>query len=209
LDLSEFDSNAVSKTDAQNLDIQERENSARICVVARLAPVKGLDILLEAFAQVHVAFPDVQLWVVGSGPLRRALEEQVEKSGLGSAVVFLGERRDVSAVLAHCHLAVLSSHAEGLPNAILEYMAACLPVVVTNVGGNAELVVDGETGLIVPPNDPQSLAKALLYFLRNPENASRMGETGRKRVEAYFTVERMVTETENLYLSLLQGKYVP
>lgn len=202
IDLDAFDLSSQRSLDTLWIP----ENDVRICIVARQVPVKRLDVLLEAFALVCVTAPDVQLWLVGDGPLRPILEEHVRKLALTRKVFFWGEQSDVASILAQCQIGVLSSSMEGLSNAIIEYMAARLPVVATRVGGNPEVIIPFETGLIVPPQAPQALADALIYLLHHPDTAHRMGLAGRKRVETHFTVERMVGATEDLYLELLQEK---
>lgn len=200
--LPEFD---VMKKKSVNLPIGAQANNANICCVARLVPVKGLDQLLEAFVIVDDSLPDANLWIIGGGPLRSALERNVARLGLYGNIVFWGTRADVPAILGRCDIGVISSHAEGMCNAILEYMSAGLPVVATSVGGNPELVIHGETGLLVPPRNPTALAEALIFLMLNPEAANRMGESGRKRVEEKFTIERMVRDTEETYFELLPG----
>jgi glycosyltransferase involved in cell wall biosynthesis len=120
---------------------------------------------------------------------------------LGNGVTFLGETRDVPAVLARAQLFVLSSVSEGMSLTLLEAMATGLAVVATNVGGNPEVVVDGETGLLVPPRDPAALAAALLRLRREPGERARLGRAGRERVERHFDVRRMVASYEDLYLT--------
>jgi glycosyltransferase involved in cell wall biosynthesis len=115
-------------------------------------------------------------------------------------VQFLGQTADVAATLAGASMLVLSSITEGLSLALLEAMASGLPVVATKVGGNAEVAVDGETGLLVPPRSPNELAAAMLTIFRQPELARRMGMAGRKRVEDKFDSRRMVAQYESLYL---------
>jgi glycosyltransferase involved in cell wall biosynthesis len=175
-----------------------------ICVVSNLRPPKCLDKLLEAFAIVLRSTPETRLWIVGDGPLRASLEDLAKRLGLENHVVFWGTRSDVPALLRHATIGVNSSRNEGLANAIIEYMAARLPVVATTVGGTPELVIHDETGLLVPPNDPHALAEALLSLLRSPETARRLGAAGRRRIEEHFTVERMVEETEAVYEALVR-----
>jgi glycosyltransferase involved in cell wall biosynthesis len=175
-----------------------------VCVVSNLRPPKSLENLIEAFAEVLLSFPKTELWIVGDGPMRKKLEDLVKDLGLTERIVFWGTRPDVPALLKQVTIGVNSSRNEGLPNAIIEYMAASLPVVATSVGGTPELVVHNETGLLVPPNDPRALKESLLFLLQNPETARRMGTSGRRRVEEHFTVERMVEETEAVYEALLQ-----
>lgn len=174
-----------------------------ICAVARLDAVKSLDVLIRAYAQVQPEFPDTQLWLVGDGPKRGDLEILAGNLQIHDKVIFWGLRSDVPAILNHATMGVLSSKVEGLPNAIIEYMAAGLPVVATDVGGNPELVIQGETGLLVPSGDSMALSEAILYLLRNHEVACQLGEAGRNRVQENLTVERMVRETEMLYQELL------
>ena len=174
-----------------------------ICAVATLRPVKCLETLLKAHFIVLSQIPQAQLWLIGDGPVRGELELLARDLGINPNTTFWGMRSDVPAILNQAAIGVLSSRVEGLSNAIIEYMAARLPVVATSVGGNPELVLHGETGLLVPPNDPQALADAIVYILRNPEVARQFGEAGRRRVEEHFTVERMVCETESVYEELL------
>jgi glycosyltransferase involved in cell wall biosynthesis len=141
---------------------------------------------------------------VGDGPLRNSLEQLAQALGVSDHVAFLGTRSDVPALLQQVTIGVNSSQNEGFPNAIIEYMAANLPVVATNVGGVPELVIDGETGTLVPSDNPSALADALLYLLRTPVVARRMGAAGRRRVEEHFTAQRMVRETEAVYEALLK-----
>ena len=112
-------------------------------------------------------------------------------------------RQDVPAILKYATMGVLSSRIEGLPNAIIEYMAAGLPVVATAVGGTSELVLHGETGLLVSPNNPGGLAEAILHLLEHPDQARQYGVAGRRRVEQSFSLDRMIAETEDAYASLL------
>jgi len=174
-----------------------------VCAVARLDNVKALDVLIQAFAPVHRAFPDTQLWLVGAGPKRAELEILVRTLDLCEQVIFWGIRSDVAAILDHVTIGALSSKVEGLSNAIIEYMAAGLPVVATKVGGNSELVIEGETGRLVPSGDAAALSEAILELLRDPQVAREFGQAGRRRVEQNLTVDQMVAKTEILYQELL------
>lgn len=172
--------------------------------VARLVPQKGLSYLIEAAA----LFPPEE-WpffvVVGDGPLRAELQELADKSGVGSRFVFTGVRHDVPLILGALDLLVLPSVTEGLGLVLLEAMAASLPVVATAVGGVPEVVLDGETGLLVSPGDPAALARAIADLLRVPERARQLGAAGRERVARLFTVERMVGQISALYQEALAG----
>ncbi|HEY1271824.1 MAG TPA: glycosyltransferase, partial [Terriglobales bacterium] len=139
----------------------------------------------------------------GDGACRKDYETQVANLGLERNVLFLGRRTDVPDILTSSDIAVLPSQAEGLPNAVLEYLAAGLPTIASNVGGNAEIIRDGETGLLVPPDNPTVLAQSLLKLLRGPELASRIGAAGQQRVRNDFSFERMIEEVDKLYNALL------
>jgi glycosyltransferase involved in cell wall biosynthesis len=177
-----------------------------ICVIARLWPVKGLDFLLVAFALLVASVNNVQLWFVGDGPERENLKFRSEQLGIASNVVFLGMQEKIPPILSQAQIGVLSSSYEGLPNAIIEYMASGLPVVATDVGGVSELVQDGLTGYLVPPGNAHLLAEKILYLLNNPELSCQFGKLGLKRVEKYFSLERMIKETEKTYQGLVYEK---
>jgi glycosyltransferase involved in cell wall biosynthesis len=174
--------------------------------VGRLHPQKGFASLLAAVARVRERLPAIRLLLVGGGALRRDLVARAEALGLAEVVIFAGSRGDVPEILAALDLFVLPSLWEGLPNAVLEAMAAGLPVVATAAGGTPEVVVDGETGLLVPPGDVTALAEAIERLLRDPGLRRKMGEAGRKRVEGHFTIEQTVAQTVALYETLLRQK---
>jgi glycosyltransferase involved in cell wall biosynthesis len=172
-------------------------------LVARLHRQKGLGDLLAAVAWVRERVPDVRLLLIGEGELRDELEAQARALGLSGAVIFAGIRTDVAEIVAALDIFVLPSLWEGTSNAVLEAMAAGLPIVATAVGGTPEVVVDGVTGLLVPPRDPSALAGALVTLLQDADLRHRMGRAGRERVKQYFSLERMVRRTEALYEELL------
>jgi len=174
--------------------------------VGRLHPQKGFANLLVAVARVRERLPAIRLLLVGDGALRRELVARAEALGLAEVVTFAGSRGDVPEILAALDLFVLPSLWEGLPNAVLEAMAAGLPVVATAAGGTPELVVDGETGLLVPPGDVTALEEAIERLLRDPGLRRKMGEAGRKRVEGHFTIKQTVAQTVALYETLLRQK---
>jgi len=171
--------------------------------ISRLVWKRGHEELLQAATIVRRAEPSVRLVIVGDGPLRPALEEHARRLGLDGEVRFLGAVHDAARLLPGFDVFVLSSVLEGMSNALLEAMAAGRPVVATRVGGNPELVIDGETGLLVPPRDPEALAEALLRLVRDPGLARRLGEGARRRVESQFTLAAMVGRLEGLYGDLL------
>lgn len=173
-----------------------------ICAVARLQQVKGLDVLLKAFAQVACVFESVFLWLIGDGPELGNLKKLADDLGIGGLVTFWGEQPNVADFLRRADIGVLSSHIEGLPNAIIEYMAAALPIVATDVGGVSELIGHHENGLLVPANRPQVLADALITLLKDRELAQKLGQAGRVFVTRNFDVKNMIDATEAVYETL-------
>jgi glycosyltransferase involved in cell wall biosynthesis len=173
-----------------------------IGAVNRLDPVKGVGLLLRAFTQVASAF----LVIIGDGPERVALESLASRLGLGDRVRWAGYQQNVSRWLPAFDLLAQPSLYEGLPNTVLEAMAASLPVVATAVGGTPEVVVDGVTGLLVPPRNPDALAQGITRLLRDPDLRRKMGQEGRERVEQHFSIEETVRQTEALYEALLREK---
>jgi glycosyltransferase involved in cell wall biosynthesis len=170
--------------------------------------VKGHPWLIGAARAITREFPEVRFILVGDGDERKNFERQVAELGLERNFLFLGRRDDGPAVLACCDIAVLPSKAEGLPNAVLEYLAVGLPTVASRVGGNAEIVEDGKTGLLVPPEDSSALGEALLRLLRDPELAASLGKNGREYVASEFSFQRMIQNTNQLYTELLRSRGV-
>jgi sugar transferase (PEP-CTERM/EpsH1 system associated) len=173
---------------------------------ARLNLIKDQKTLLRAARLAADAAPDFRLELIGDGPEREALHALRDELGLQAQVIFLGERDDIPERLQQASLFVLSSLGEGLSLTLLEAMACGLPVVATRVGGNPEVVVHGTTGLLVPPESPSALAEAMLSLWRDPGTARRMGQAGRRRIEAEFDLKRVVARYEALYLSLMSGE---
>ncbi len=168
--------------------------------------IKGHPWLIAAAHQVVSEFPSVRFVLAGDGAQRPEFERRVAELGLKENFLFMGRRSDVPQILRNCDIAVLPSKAEGLPNAVLEYMCAGLPTVATAVGGNAEIVRDGVTGLLVPAQDSQALANALSRLLRDPELAKRLAKDGQQYVIDNFSFERLVREVDGMYSELLRGK---
>jgi glycosyltransferase involved in cell wall biosynthesis len=167
--------------------------------VARLSPEKDLGTLLKAAALAAARDPSFRLEIAGGGPCLADLRRQAEELRLGERVRFLGEVRDVPALLGRARLFALSSISEGVSLTLLEAMGRGLPCVATRVGGNPEVVADGETGALVPPRDPAALADAMLHLWNAPEEARRLGLAGRRRVLEHFDVRRMAARYEALY----------
>jgi glycosyltransferase involved in cell wall biosynthesis len=172
-----------------------------VVTVARLSPEKDVATLVRAAAVAVRELPSFRLEVAGDGVCMPALRQLTAGLGLEEHVRFHGEVRDIPALLGRARLFVLPSVEEGISLTLLEAMARGLPVVATRIGGNPEVVADGETGLIVPAREPDIMARAMLQLLSDPEKGRRMGQAGRLRVETHFDVRRMVSAYEALYRS--------
>jgi glycosyltransferase involved in cell wall biosynthesis len=173
-----------------------------VITVCRLYRPRDFPTLLRALAQLVEQSP-CRLLIVGDGPYRNLVEAEIAALGLAKRVSLLGFRADVRALLRASDLFVLSTALwEGLPLTLLEAMDAGLPVVASRVGGIAEAVLPGETGLLVTPQDPQALCEALRTLLTDGALAARLGAAGKQRVAASFGSERMVKDTADLYLRL-------
>jgi L-malate glycosyltransferase len=165
-----------------------------VACVARFHPVKDHRTLLSAFAPTAARHPDVDLWLAGDGPLRAELERQARELGIADRTRFLGIRSDVPALLAAADIFTLTSVSEAASITLLEAMASGLPAVVTNVGGNPDIVTDRVHGLLVPRGDAAALSSAFDALLADPERATEMGLAGRRRVEEHFRLDRTVEE---------------
>ncbi len=171
--------------------------------VARLSPEKDFPTLLNAVAKVVREVPDFQLQLVGDGAERAKLQQQSRDLQLCDHVEFLGERSDVPDLLERAGFFVSSSRTEGVSLTLLEASAVGLPIVTTAVGGNPEIVEEGQTGRLVPSEDPIALASAIIDMCNNRSQWSEMGRLGRERIEQHFEISRMVRDYETLYEELL------
>jgi glycosyltransferase involved in cell wall biosynthesis len=178
------------------------EGAPVVASVGRFVAFKGYSHLLEAARLVHQAAPAAHWLLVGDGELRGELESHCRRLGLESRVHFTGWREDVPDLLALCDVFVLPSLGEHFGRVLIEAMAMARVVVATDAGGVPEIVVHGETGLLVPPAQPKPLAGAVLGLLEHPARAARLGAAGRRRAEATFSLTRHVAAVEALYTEL-------
>lgn len=174
--------------------------------VGRLVFQKGHEFLVHAMPSVLTRFPQALAIICGEGSLRTELEQQIRDLGLGGAVRLLGNRTDIFRLLASADLFVLPSRWEGLPIALLEAMGAGLPVVATRVEGVDEVVEDRQQGLLVPPEDPDALAAALLELIADPALRRRMGEDARDRIQSLYTLDIMCEQYLQLMLTFASRK---
>jgi glycosyltransferase involved in cell wall biosynthesis len=175
----------------------------RVVIAAgRLSPEKGFGVLIEAAAAVLAADPGAGVAIFGEGVLRPDLEQQVQARGLTGRVVLPGFRTDLDALLAAADVVTLPSFTEGLPNVALEASAAGVPVVATAVGGTPEVVLDGETGLLIRPGQPDALANGLKQLLRDAEFRAALGAAGRERMHRLFTFDAQAAAYLDLFARL-------
>jgi glycosyltransferase involved in cell wall biosynthesis len=176
-----------------------------IGVVAILRPQKALDVLLKAHAQALDTVPDAHVVIAGDGPCRRELEQLCRELGTADRVHFLGLRHDIDPILRSIDVAVISSDYEGTPLVAFECMANRTPLVATAVGGLPDVIDDGETGVLVPPQDPEALANALAELLSDPERRQRLGEASAGRL-GEFTIDAIAGRFAELYERLIEER---
>lgn len=184
------------------------ETASLVGIVGQLHPKKGHQFFLKAAKRVSQLFPDCRFLIVGEDisakgdylPKLRALTREL---GIEGKVVYTGFRENIPSIMASIDCLVLSSLEEPFGRVLIEAMAASKPVVATRVGGVPEIVIEGKTGLLVPPADEKTLARGIIYLLQNRELANRMGQEGRSRVEELFTLKGHVARIENTYSQLL------
>ncbi|MCA9405809.1 MAG: glycosyltransferase [Candidatus Omnitrophica bacterium] len=173
-----------------------------ICTVGRLAEEKDQETLLKAFRKLIKKKAKAILLIAGDGPLKEKLVKFCEDNALTEHVRFLGYRNDVPRILRVCDIFVLSSFMEGVPLTILEAMAASKPVVATKVGGNPEVVIEGETGYLVPCGFPERIETAIMRYYVKRELIKIHGGVARKKVEEMFNLDKMAQAYEDLYQDL-------
>lgn len=204
LDLTAFDE-STRKT--ESLLGMFDDSTWRIALVANMKHrLKGHSTFLEAAQRVARLVPTARFLLVGDGEHRAELERLAATLGLQSRVIFLGRRNDVPAILARSHAVICSSTSEGLSNAIMEGMAARLPIVATAVGGNTELVRDGRTGFLVRPRDSEAMAARIIELANSTLLAQGMGNAGRRRIEEEFSANVLGKRLQGLYASLTKSE---
>jgi glycosyltransferase involved in cell wall biosynthesis len=204
IDLVRFDARA-----REPLDMPLPEGPTYLCQVGTLVERKRPALAVEAFELARRQNSNLRLVLVGDGPLRLELETLVRQRGLQSDVLLLGQRKDVPALLRHCHIGLLLSESEGLPNAVLEYMASGLPVLVTRLPFIDEIVRDQHNGLVVNEASPSAVAHAMLALGRSAEARARMGSAGRAMIEdGVFHPDHEARGTESLLTRVVAAREV-
>lgn len=187
----------------RNFGLPDDDRIKFVTMVANLRHgVKNVPMLLRVARLVVEAHPHVHFVIAGEGPLEAELKQLAADRGVATNVHFIGRCTDVPALLSISYACVLTSTAEGFSNSILEYMAAGRPVVATNVGGAAEVIVEGETGYLVDPNDEEKMAARLCYLIDTERQASAMGAEGKRRIHDTFSSSAQIEKTLRLYSRL-------
>ena len=181
----------------------------RVGMIANLRPVKNVPLLIRAAGQLASNHPDVRFEIAGEGQLRGELESLIGELGLQDRVLLHGTVPDIPAFLAGLDVAVLCSNSEGAPNAIMEYMAAGRPIVVTDVGGNREMIEHDRHGLVILPDSVEHLSSAIDRLLRDRALAARLGAAARQRAFAEYGVEAQARRYEDFYLRCYVNKTAP
>ena len=176
---------------------------------ARFRPSKGVEYVMRAFALAHARRPNMHLALAGEGEQFDYLENLSRELGVNENTTFLGRRTDVPDLLSAADSMLLASLNEGLPRISIEAMAAGKPVIATAVGATPEAVIDGETGILVPPKDVEAMATALIRLVDNSELQSRLGHAGRRHVERNYSVNNYVQRLDELYRQLLGNRRLP
>lgn len=182
------------------------ETQAVIGTVGSLFAVKGHTYLLKAASIVTKTYPESVFLIAGGGDLLGQLRVEANQLGIGNNVIFLGPREDIPALLQDMDIFILPSLSEGLPLSVLEAMACAKPVVATDVGGIPEVIVDGQSGLLVPPGNSQALAEKILELLKNRSLADKLGNAGSLRVRKDFSFENMWIRYQKLYENCFEGE---
>lgn len=199
--------NCLNLSSPQNdLFSVHNKNGPLVGTVGRLISIKGHKYFIEAATEIRSSNPEAKFLIVGDGLLKTNLEEFAAAKGLGHDIEFVGFKRNLNELYSSIDIFVNPSLYESFGNTCLEAMAFGKPVVASKVGGVTEIVEDGITGILIPPKDSKKIAEAVIYLLKNPEVARRMGEAGRKRVQEYFTFERLGNELEEVYEFVMMRK---
>lgn len=186
-----------------------RSDEGLIAAVGRLVPIKNLHLFLDAAAIAHQQNPQIRFALIGDGELRQELEAYAQKLAIDDAVIFTGWRRDLPQIYADLDGVVISSNNEGTPASLIEAMAAGCPVISTRVGGVPDIITDGQTGRIVPPQNAEALAKAMLSIFQSPADTRKMADRAREFALHKFNRERLISDIDNLYNHLFVNKVNP
>ncbi len=205
IDVTRFQETEIFEKAKKELKWRLKLSPPIVGTIARLHRQKGIVGLIRAAGQIHRGSPEAKIVVVGGGPLERTLRIEAQKLGLEGFFIMLGERTDARELLSLFDIFALPSLWEGLPLVLLEAAAMGKPIVATDIDGVREVIRNGETGLLVPPANPERLAEAILRLLQDRNLARRLGENAKATIPPSFTLSKMIDETEQLYLRLFRA----
>jgi glycosyltransferase involved in cell wall biosynthesis len=181
-------------------------DSPVITLVAVLRAQKRHELVIAAAAEIIKVFPQARFLFVGDGPGRDRVEQEIKKARLEDRILMTGYREDIPDILSFTDLGIISSVAEGIPQFLFQIMAMGKPVIATAVGGIPDIVTSGVTGILIPPEDPAALVRALVQTLGDPGSARRLGEEGRRLVEQEYTVEKMAEKVYRVYQQVYERR---
>lgn len=197
----------------KNILFEKKKNKIQeaapvVGILANFNPIKGHMYFFESLKLIRKVLPNIQCILIGGGlpVFEDELRLKVKELKIENCVHFLGYRRDISDVIPLMDVLVVPSLSEGFSNAIIEALYMSKPVIATNVGGNPEAIIHESTGVLVPPKDPAKMASAVINLFRNRKFAEELGNNGKKLVESKFLIQKMISETEELYSDLLSRK---
>jgi len=177
-----------------------------IGAIGRLVWQKGFEYLIEAIPRILSTVPEATFLIVGEGPLLDNLGGLARKLGVDNKVIFAGFRNDIQNVLATMDIIAVPSVLEGFPMVTLEAMAMAKPIIASKIQGISEQIVDGEEGILIPPKSPEAIAAEVSRLIDDRELSLKLAAAARRKVESHFSIEKMVRETEEVYLSLVRAK---
>ena len=206
VDLKRFSSTASLATDHLKTELGIKKDAFVLGSAALFRPEKGYDVLLDGIKRLAPHLQNWKVLLIGDGPSYEQCKEYCRTNNLDGIVIFAGYVENVEAYLKAMDVfCLIPKNNEGFSNAVLEAMAMGKPVIATDVGGNNEAVIDGETGLIIPAGNPQIFTEAVMTLYKDPVKRTKMGQKARERAEEYFSHEKMITEHEKFYQKILQS----
>lgn len=208
IDLVKFDPHNVNN---ERVDVLKNKWGIKpttkvVGVVANLCKMKGHNVLIDALPQIRHKFPELKCLFVGTDFLAGEIQQYARQQACEESIIFTGFQEDIPEMLTLMDIFVLPSQWEGLPTALLEAMAMKKPVVASSVGGIPELIEHEKSGLLIPPETPDALAKTVLFLLEKPEFSCQIGEYAYQRVRKHFSIHSMVSQTESVYEQLIDQK---
>ncbi|MFC1868984.1 glycosyltransferase family 4 protein [Thermodesulfobacteriota bacterium] len=204
----EIDRYSSDNVKASRLKVREEfkinENDFLIGAIGRLVWQKGFECLIRAIPSIIKSYPNSKLLIVGDGPLKDRLKEQGKRLRVKEYLIFTGFRDNIKEILSAIDILVIPSLLEGFPMITLEAMAMAKPIIATNIEGIKEQLIDSESGLLIPPGDEHAVSQAFVKIVEDKMLSGKLGSNARKRVVEEFSVQRMINETEKVYIPLIQ-----